>query len=287
MIEGFEVLIPKLSRMRKIRVYLPSDYAKGERRYPVLYMHDGQNLFHRKDASYGEIWDVHTAIDRLFERAPDHGVIVVGIDNGGESRLDEYAPWKCPPLGRRLGGDAYPEGFGGEGEAYGDFVVHNLKPLIDSMYRTKPDRGSTGVMGSSMGGYISIYLGAKYPHVFSMIGALSPSVGVEKEKLIAFIRAMGHVCPMKWYLDCGTNEHNNRRKWVFNRKYVEDAREVAKTLRQGGPEAAVRFIVDEGAIHNEREWARRFPGALEWLFDFAKQGESQEKGAKLEICANK
>lgn len=277
-IECFDLLIPKLSRMRKIRVYLPSDYAKEERRYPVLYMHDGQNLFHVEDSSFGEVWDVHTAIDRISERTPENGVIVVGIDNGGSSRLDEYAPWKCPPLGRRLGGDAYPEGFGGEGEAYGDFVVDNLKPLIDSMYRTKPDRESTGVMGSSMGGYISIYLGAKYPHLFSRIGALSPSVGVEKEKLIAAIRTMEPEYPMKWYLDCGTNEHDNRRKWVFNRKYVEDVREAVETLMEVGPEDAVRFIVEEGAIHNERAWARRFPDALEWLFDFRKPEESQEKG---------
>lgn len=272
MIECFDLLIPKLSRMRRIRVYLPSDYAKTGRRYPVLYMHDGQNLFHREDSSFGEIWDVHTAIDKLSLRAPEASVIVVGIDNGGDSRLDEYSPWKCPPLGRRLGGDAFPDGFGGEGEHYCDFIVNNLKPLIDSMYRTKPDRESTGVMGSSMGAYISIYLGARYPHLFSRIGALSPSVGVEKAKLLTAIRAMETTYPMKWYFDCGTNEHDNKRKWKFNRKYVEDTREAVETLRETGKTATVNFIVEEGAVHNERAWARRFPHALEWLFDFLRQG---------------
>lgn len=276
MIECFDLLIPKLSRMRRIRVYLPQDYVNQERRYPVLYMHDGQNLFHREDSSFGEIWDVHTAIDVISLKVPESGVIVVGIDNGGDSRLDEYAPWTCPPLGRRLGGDAFPDGFGGEGEAYCDFIVNNLKPLIDTMYRTKPDRESTGVMGSSMGGYISIYLGAKYPHLFSRIGALSPSVGVEKTKLLKVLRTMEPTFPMKWYFDCGTNEHDNKRKWKFNRKYVEDAREVVETLRVSGDAGTVRFIVEEGAIHNEKAWARRFPDALEWLFDLPPKGEGQD-----------
>lgn len=265
--EVFEILIPKLERMRKVTVFLPEGYGKGMQRYPVLYMHDGQNLFHREASSYGEIWDVPSAVDRLAAKDPEAGIIVVGIDNGGESRLDEYSPWLCPPLGRRLGGDWHTKRFGGEGDAYCDFLLENLKPLIDTTYRTRPGRESTGVMGSSMGGYISIYLGTKYPDVFSKIGALSPSVGVEKERLREALLGMDKGLPMKWYLDTGTNEHHNKRKWKFNRKYVEDARMVVDTLKMiGTPDHKVRFVVEEEAIHNEKAWARRFPDALDWLF---------------------
>jgi predicted alpha/beta superfamily hydrolase len=265
--EEFEILIPKLERMRKVTVFLPEGYEEGELRYPVLYMHDGQNLFHRESSSYGEIWEVPSAVDGRVERDPESGIIVVGIDNGGEARLDEYSPWRCPPLGRRLGGDRYKKGFGGEGDAYSDFLVENLKPLIDSAYRTKPERESTGVMGSSMGGYISIYLGTKYPDVFSKIGALSPSLGVEKERLREALLDRDRSLPMKWYLDTGTNEHDNRRKWKFNRKYVEDARMVAEMLRATGTsDNDIRFVVEEGATHNEKAWARRFPDALDWLY---------------------
>lgn len=265
--EHFEILIPKLGRLRKVTVFLPEGYGKEGQRYPVLYMHDGQNLFHRDQSSYGETWEVPAAVDTLVGRDPESGIIVVGIDNGGEARLDEYSPWHCPPLGRRLGGDLYKKGFGGEGDEYSDFLVENLKPLIDAAYRTKPERESTGVMGSSMGGYISIYLGARYPHVFSRVGALSPSVGVEKERLREALLDMDNGLPMKWYLDTGTNEHDNKRKWRFNRKYVEDARMVAETLKSiGTPDDRVRFLVEEGAVHNEKAWAGRFPDALDWLY---------------------
>lgn len=265
--EEFEILMPKLGRMRKVTVFLPEGYEKGDLRYPVLYMHDGQNLFHRESSSYGEIWEVPSAVDRRVERGPGSGIIVVGIDNGEEARLDEYSPWRCPPLGKRIGGDWHKRGFGGEGDDYSDFLVENLKPMIDAAYRTRPGRESTGVMGSSMGGYISIYLGTRYPDVFSKIGALSPSVGVEKDRLKSALLDMEKGLPMKWYLDSGTNEHDNKRKWRFNRKYVEDIRMVAETLKSTGtPDDHIRFLVEEGAIHNEKAWARRFPDALDWLY---------------------
>ncbi|MBL7775051.1 MAG: alpha/beta hydrolase, partial [Saprospiraceae bacterium] len=123
--------MPQLQRRRRVWVYLPPDYATARKRYPVLYMHDGQNLFDNNTSSFGE-WQVDEALNRLFNQG-DYGCIVVGIDNGGAKRLDEYSPWKNPEYG------------GGEGKAYLDFIVRTLKPHIDSVYRTLPGCESTGI----------------------------------------------------------------------------------------------------------------------------------------------
>lgn len=155
----FKMKIPQLdNRERRIWVYLPPDYNQSNRRYPVLYMHDGQNLFDQATSFAGE-WQVDETLERLFKEK-GFAIIVVGIDNGGERRIDEYSPWVNSEYGR-----------GGEGDAYVRFIVETLKPYIDSKYRTLPNE--TGIMGSSLGGLISIYAGFKYPEVFKYVGAMS------------------------------------------------------------------------------------------------------------------
>jgi len=157
----FKMKIPQLdNRERRIWVYLPPDYNQSNRRYPVLYMHDGQNLFDQATSFAGE-WQVDETLERLFKEK-GFAIIVVGIDNGGERRIDEYSPWVNSEYGR-----------GGEGDAYVRFIVETLKPYIDSKYRTLPNE--TGIMGSSLGGLISIYAGFKYPEVFKYVGAMSPA----------------------------------------------------------------------------------------------------------------
>lgn len=150
--------IPELDTHRTIRVYLPPSYASGDRYYSVLYMHDGQNLFDDKDA-YARAWRVGKIMDSMPVKKQ---AIIVGIDNGGEQRLNEYAPFKRGT-------------HGGKGDLYAQFIVQVLKPFIDRNYRTLPTADHTWVVGSSMGGLISFYMGLKYPNIFGKVGVLSPA----------------------------------------------------------------------------------------------------------------
>ncbi len=152
--------MPQLNRTRRIWLYLPPDYQTGNRRYPVIYMHDGQNLFDNTTSFSGE-WGIDETLNQLFPT--DSGAIVVGIDNGGSDRTNEYSPWMNPQYG------------GGQGDLYARFIVETLKPYIDQNFRTKPEREFTATIGSSMGGLISYYLGLKHQQVFSKIGIFSPS----------------------------------------------------------------------------------------------------------------
>ena len=171
-----EFTMPQLGRERRIWVYLPPEYEASTQSYPVLYMHDGQNLFD-KSASYDGEWEVDETLNQLFAGGETEGIIIVGIDCEPECRRDEYSPWERTLIEQ-----------GGEGDDYLDFLVNNLKPYIDKNYRTLPDREHTGIGGSSMGGFISLYGGLKYQEVFSKIAAFSPAIFVHPDKLDDFIR---------------------------------------------------------------------------------------------------
>lgn len=141
--------IPKLNRQRRLRIYLPENYQLSKQHYPVLYMHDAQNLFDDKTAYAGE-WGIDETLNRL---AAENGLslIVVGIDNGLELRMNELSPWPNQEYGVA------------EGEQYMDFIVNEVKPFIDKSYRTLTDKNNTAIMGSSMGGLISHYAIFEYP----------------------------------------------------------------------------------------------------------------------------
>ena len=157
--ENFQ--IPQLNRGRKVWLYLPPDYYTSNASYPVVYMHDGQNLFDKKTAYSGE-WNADETMNRLF-RDKNLKVIIVGIDHGGDKRLDEYSPWVNDKYG------------GGEGDQYLEFITNTLKPFIDTNYNTLTDKENTAIIGSSMGGLISHYAGLKYPNIFGKIGVYSPA----------------------------------------------------------------------------------------------------------------
>lgn len=228
--EIFEISMPQLEKSRTIRVWTPSDYQVSlDKRYPVLYMHDGQNLFDRETAAYGEIWDVHTAIETLMKKGEFGGVIVVGIDNAPDlERLDEYSPWVSERIEemKEIGG--YDRVIGGQGIQYGQFLVETLKPHIDSHYRTLSDRENTGVAGSSMGGFISLYLGVEYPDVFSKIGAFSTAVWFADKALFKHLSKLDLSYKTKWYLDIGTEETSNKNVEGFNKLYVDGTLAVEK-----------------------------------------------------------
>ncbi len=237
--------MPQLGRTRRIWLYLPPDYATTTKTYPVLYMHDGQNLFDNATAFAGE-WGVDETLDRLQAQG-DWGCIVVGIDNGGANRLAEYSPYANPQYG------------GGQGDLYVDFLTTTLKPYIDANYRTRPDRISTGIMGSSMGGLISLYAALKRPDVFGRAGVFSPSLWFNR-RIYSFTRAAQPVRPNpRFYLLSGGRESSTQ---------VRDQRQLVDTLAAAGFQIGTEIdsLVKADGQHAEWFWKREFPAAYQWLF---------------------
>jgi predicted alpha/beta superfamily hydrolase len=240
--------VPELARSRRIWIYLPPDYGTNpNKHYPVLYMQDGQNLFDSATSLNGQEWDIDGSMDQLFEEG-DPGCIVVGIDNGGVHRVDEYSPWANPAFG------------GGEGVDYVHFIVNHLKPHVDANYRTLPDRNHTGIMGSSMGGLISMYALIEYQNVFSKAGVFSPAFWFADDKVIQHIQNAGKVSDVRVFFLAGGQEPT----YVAN-----DVEEVVETM------LSVGFSLDEIHLatpsdgeHMEWFWAREYPIAYEWLFKF-------------------
>ena len=247
--EDFE--IPELGRKRRVWVYLPQGYESGLDRYPVLYMHDGQNIFDNATAFAGE-WGIDETLDSL-QAVRGKGVIVVAVDHGGDKRIDEYSPWKHAKYG------------GGEGAKYVDFLVKRLKPFIDSRYRTEPDRLNTGIAGSSMGGLISLYALVKYPDVFARAGIFSPALWIAPEAY-SFVRAAAPLKPdVRIYFVSGALEASTGDDPGV---YVRDQQRMVDTLIAAGlrKDANVVAFVRADGKHAEWFWRREFPAAYKWLF---------------------
>jgi predicted alpha/beta superfamily hydrolase len=265
-IESF--FMPQLNRKRTIRIYLPSEYEVSDKKYPVIYMHDAQNLFDKTVSAFGMIWEVAETMDRLYNEGKSEGVIIVGIDNGCENRYNEYSPWHNEEVSNLLvklkDNLSYA---GGEGFEYIDFIVKTLKPYIDLNYRTLDDRENTAISGSSMGGFISLAAGIKYQEVFSKIAAFSSAIWFSEKDIVSFIVETGKKLDMKVYMDVGTNETSNNDIKEFPSLYLDGNKQVYDALVNAGfNEDEIKFVIDKGAVHNEKEWARRFPEAIRWIF---------------------
>lgn len=270
-IETFNVTIPYTGLPRRIWVCLPSGYLNSGLRYPVLYMHDGQNLFDESTSYSGVSWDIQNALERAMLRGETDGVIIVGIDNAGGTdntigRLDEYSPWVNTTI-KEMQDSTITRDVGGYGDQYARFVIEMLKPMIDKEYRTLPDREHTGIAGSSMGGLISLYMGLKYDDVFSKVGAFSTAVWFKEDEMLHLIKEHGPDTDSRWYLDIGTAESSSDTIPNFNKIYLHGTMIVHETLLEVGvKEENIKLVVDDGAVHNEEAWARRFPEAFHWLF---------------------
>lgn len=252
-------VMPQLGRSRRIWLYLPPGYDRSDRAYPVLYMHDGQNLFDKLTGFANQEWEVDDSLDRLVQQG-DPGCIVVAIDNGSQHRINEYSPYPFQADGHE---------YGGEGNAYVDFIVQTLKPYIDTTYRTLSDRDHTGIAGSSMGGLISHYAAIKYPEIFGRIGIFSPSYWIS-ERIFADARATGHPYPMRIYLLAGENEGGSM---------VPKSQAMYDTLREvgfGADELLLRIV--PGGQHSEWFWRQEFPAAYQWLFH---DGATSEVGETM------
>jgi predicted alpha/beta superfamily hydrolase len=237
---------------RDVTIYLPPGYDDAaDQRYPVLYMHDGQNLFD-PDAAFkkGEHWRVGETATALIEAGSILPLIVVGIDNAGAQRLHEYTP----TYDRRRGG--------GGADNYGQMLISELKPFVDATYRTLPDAAHTGLGGSSLGGLVSLYLGLKRPDVFSRLAVLSPSVWWDRRAILRHVREARPKPALRIWLDIGTRE---------GRYHVDNAELLKVGLTKSGWIEGQDLHYEEvpGGVHSEGAWAARFDRVLQFLFDRA------------------
>lgn len=244
--------MPGLDRKRQVRLYLPPGYASSNKRYPVLYMHDGQNLFDEATAYAGE-WKVDETLDALA-REGKLELIVVGIDNGQDKRMTELNAWPNPQFGAA------------EGRAYTDFIVKVLKPLIDSRYRTLRDREHTAIMGSSMGGLASHYAIAQYPQVFSKAGVFSPAYWTA-QPAFDFMAQQPVPKDARLFMLMGEKEGGDM---------VPDVERMAAVVKRSGHPAANAVLkIVPGAEHNEAFWSSELREALLWMFADGKAAAAQ------------
>jgi predicted alpha/beta superfamily hydrolase len=243
---------PQEGFSRTLRIYTPDgyDHAPGHR-FPVLYMHDGQNIFAHHESMVFDTWCANLALEHAVHEGRMEPWIIVGIDSG-PGRMHEYSPWADPSSGAQ-----------GRGDAYARFLVETLKPWVDSVYRTRPEPEWTGAMGASLGGLISLYLGWKYPQVFGRIGALSPTVMWSQYKL--FQEWTAHT--RRWsriYLDAGVHEYIDPGGVPL--PYGEATRDFYFHLKRlGYADHELFLVLEPGGEHHERDWQRRLPLAMRWL----------------------
>lgn len=236
--------MPQLNRKRTIRMYFPPNYSSGKR-FPVIYMHDGQNLFDSATSFSGE-WKVDEILDSLY-KYHNFSCIVVGVYNGENQRLNELSPWHNDTLNA-----------GGDGDKYAKFIVKTLKPFIDSHYRTLIDRENTAIMGSSMGGLMSLYLALQYPDVFGKAAIFSPSLWFSP-KSFEMIQKYNLKKIQKIYLLSGAKEGTQT---------VSNTLKADSLLRSVGfDENYLMCKISKDGEHSEWFWSREFGDAIKFLFN--------------------
>jgi len=240
--------IPQLNRTRKIWIYLPQDYDHSKKHYPVMYLQDGQTLFDKVTSAYGDEWGVDECLDSLIAKGKTAS-IVVGIDNGGETRMSEYNPyeftWKDSTRSRT---------FLPEGNDYLLFLTQTLKPFIDKHYRTLPSRENTIIAGASMGGLIAYYAVLKYPAVYGKAGVFSPAFWTAPA-IEAFTDSAGKKVDSKFFFYIGGKEGG---------RFIADMNEVAEKLGENS-NSMIYTVVDAEGAHNENAWRKWFAEFYVWM----------------------
>ncbi|MBP6663728.1 MAG: alpha/beta hydrolase [Chitinophagales bacterium] len=258
--------MPQLNRNRRVWIYLPIDYLNSTKNYPVIYMHDAQNLFDVATSFSGE-WQVDEALNTKMGQG-NYGAIVVGIDNGGADRINEYSPWVNAQYG------------GGQGDEYINFIIETLKPYIDTHFRTLPCREHTGIAGSSMGGLISLYASVARQDVFGRAGIFSPSIWFANTQVFDLVDQTGKQFDMKYYLVGGASEGSSMATYI-NQLYTN-------LLIEGFTTTEVTKLLPADGQHAEWFWAREFPAAYDWLFGNLANGSSTIVAGNNshDVCSN-
>ncbi|GAB2588720.1 alpha/beta hydrolase [Spirosoma areae] len=238
------ITIPHLKRRRRIWAFLPADYNdRPDKHYPVVYVHDAQNVFEGWKAPYGTSWEMHNTMRRLGWEGVTESIII-GIEHGRKRRVREFLP-----LTRE--GD-----FALEGNAYADFIANTLKPFVDKKLRTLPGREHTALVGSSMGGLITLYTGLKHQDVISKLGVFSPSFWAAPA-LYPLVQRVGRHYPMKIYLTAGAKEGSST---------AQRTEHMFHTLNQSGfPVHELYLGIRPDGRHNELFWQREFATCYRWL----------------------
>lgn len=237
---------------RDVIVYLPPDYDSAPgRRYPVLYFHDGQNVFDSETAFAGHEWGADETAEALITEGAISPLIMVGIYNTGVNRIQEYTPTT----------DSHGQS-GGKADAYASMLIEDLKPFIDGEYRTLADNSNTGMVGSSLGGLVTLYIGLRHPEVFGKLAVLSPSIWWDHRVILRLLRDVEHHPRTCIWLDVGTREGKQPESVVRDARYVRDL------LLKKGWTMGHDFVYyeDEGAGHDERAWGNRLHQILRYLF---------------------
>jgi enterochelin esterase-like enzyme len=241
---------------RMLRVWLPPGYSAPEnqgRHYPVFYLNDGQNLFDPATAYIGVDWQADESADRLIREGRIPPLIIVGIDNAQKDRPGEYLPYRSfnPPIMRP------------QGKRYPDFLLNEVMPFLYLHYRIARGPENTGLGGSSLGALIALYTAMNHPGIFGRLLSESPSLSISNRQLLKSSRAFRQ-WPAKIFMAIGTKEAGSEDR---DQQVVKDVRDLERVLRRAGlGEDRLLIKIDEGATHNEKEWAKRFPEALAFLF---------------------
>ena len=266
-LETIEMSMPQFSygRKRTIRVWLPEGYdaEDREKKYSVLYMHDGQNLFDAKTSFLGE-WEVDESLTKLMNDGYE-SMIVVGIDNGELERFNELSPkWELSALGKDY--ISAPAG-----DKYADFIVNTVKPYIDEHFNTKPQREYTGIGGSSMGGIMSLYMAMEYAEVFDYGIIFSPALHVYQDDVLEKFLDKYDFASMqnlpKLYLFAGAKTGGSQPGSPYDEACITKYVDIIKNSLTGKsyPNGKIGTLIDQNAYHIESDWAKNFPTAMQWL----------------------
>ncbi len=249
MIVKWNVKIPELSgdQTRRVYVYLPASYKKQiQRRYPVLYMFDGHNVFFDKDATYGKSWGMNEYLKKSRKQMI---VVAVECNHQGNSRLSEYSPhsFSDPHFGHILG----------KGRIYMTWLVKTLKPYIDEKFRTLPDRNCTSICGSSMGGLMALYGATVYNRIFRNAACLSPSLWTDCNQILRMIAKANLRSDTCIYMDYGSEE-------IANHAGILDELVSVSTLLLSR-KVKLTFRIVPGGTHCEASWEKQIPVFMECL----------------------
>jgi len=261
----FDLKIDSLGREATAYVYLPESYHTSDNHYPVLYMHDAHNLFDDATASYGNSWKIIEAFEQ-DKTLPE--IIVCGINCGdGMVRLDEYSPFVDTTL-KGVYDDWITRDVGGKGDVYLDFLSQEFKGIIDSKYRTKPQREYTAIAGSSMGGLISIYAAYAYQETYSRVAAVSTAYFFATEEMFEFMKRGNLDNIITFYADCGDDEQSG--ETATNQVYLE-TNAVAADILRSKLEDKFMYKVIKGGIHSETSWSNRVGEIIKYLYSDYKE----------------
>lgn len=252
MIEIFPVHITEFNEERLIRVYLPENYTKENKQFPVMYMHDGQNVFNDSEAIGGTSFGLESYLDENRLE-----VIVVAIDQNSKERLNEHCPWVDGEYSKKMLGRASTTG--GKGKQYVDFIVNELKPCIDGKYRTLKDR--TAIAGVSLGGLISTYAACRYPQIFKNVIGISSAFWRNQEEIEKLLKESDLSLIESFYMDCGTTEVKDN-DFISN-EFLASNKAVYEILKEKIPQT--KFVMINDAEHHYKFFKERVPELFSFL----------------------